>query len=97
MYLKQLIKIYLRKFVDIIYQYALKKKKSSLNEFGTQGKHSLAGSHVTLAYWCPKGDGQGLGGEKEENNLPRVSYFLIDFPTICIIKNRKTIEGSHCV
>lgn len=57
-------------------------------------------SLVPILRWhtgVPKGDGQGLGGEKEENNLPRVSYFLIDFPTICIIKNRKTIEGSHCV
>lgn len=43
------------------------------------------------------GDGEGFGWAEEENNLPRVSYFLIDFPTICIIKNRKTIEGSHCI
>lgn len=45
-----------------------------------------------------KGDGWGARGEEEEeNNLTEISYFLIDFPTICIIKNRKTIKGSHCI
>lgn len=55
--------------------------------------------HVTLVHYALKSlksNREGLG-RAEENNLPAISYFLIDFPTICIIKNRKTIEGSHCI